>query len=281
MPHLQVNDVEIYHDRFGSPDDPQLLLLAGLGSQATNYPEPFCQLFVDHGLGVIRMDNRDAGLSSEMPDDSSYTLIDMAADVTGLIEALGCGPVHLWGSSMGGMIAQEVALARPDLLRSLISVQSTTGEPGVGEPTGDALERMLETMGPVGTVDDAVAAALRQVRILMNNDELYDAEYETRRQRGFVERSYRPAGSARQTLAVLSTPPRAERLRGLRLPTLVIHGGRDPLIDPSGGRRTAELVDGARYVEIDEMGHDLSRPLWPRFAEIVAEFVAAVDQDTE
>lgn len=277
MPIAAVNGIEIYYDEFGVTDDPVLVLIAGLGAQLLNYPDELCLAFVDRGLRVVRFDNRDAGLSTHLPADASYTLDDMAADVVGLLDHLGVDDAHVWGSSLGGMIAQTLAISHPARVRSLISVQSTTGEPDVGHPDPDALVQIMAATQPSNDREEAVAKAAALFDVLVNNPAVSDAEAQRAKAEAVYDRSYDPGGGARQLGAVLAAPSRAAGLASLRIPTLVIHGNRDPLIGFSGGRRTAELVPGATFLEIDGMGHDLTPVFWSQYVDAVVAHVAAVE----
>lgn len=277
MPIAPVNGIEIYYDDIGSPDDPALVLIAGLGSQLLNYPDELCLAFVDRGMRVVRFDNRDAGLSTQLADGDAYTLSDMADDVLGLLDHLGIAQAHVWGSSLGGMIAQTLAIDHPDRVRSLISVQSTTGEPDVGLADPDALAKTIAFTEPAADREAAVAQAVGMFEVLLNNPETTDLEALRIRAEANYDRSYRPAGSTRQVGAVLTAPSRVEGLARLTVSTLVIHGNRDPLIDISGGRRTAELVPGATFLEIDGMGHDLTPVFWSQYVDAVIAHVANIE----
>ena len=277
MPIAPVNGIEIYFDEFGAADDPVLVLLAGLGAQLLNYPDELCLAFVDRGMRVVRLDNRDAGLSTHLPEGSVYTLDDMADDVVGLLDHLGITDAHVWGSSMGGMIAQVLAIRHPGRVRSLISVQSTTGEPDVGEPDPAALLQIIASTEPSSSRDEAIEKSARLFEVLINNPAITDAEALRLRAATNYDRSYDPAGGARQVGAVMAAPPRDAALAALDVATLVIHGTRDPLIGISGGRRTAELVDGATFLEVDGMGHDLTPVFWSQYVDAVVAHVAAVE----
>lgn len=277
MPLITANEIELYVDSFGAEDDPPLVLVAGLGAQCTNYDDDFCERFVERGMRVVRFDNRDIGLSAKFPEGASYTLSDMAADTVGVLDALGLDSVHLWGSSLGGMIAQTVAIEHPERVRTLISVQSTTGEPDVGLPDGDALGALLANLTASGTRDEAIAKSVEVTRILTNNDDIFDEDRARRRHEAFYDRAYFPGGGLRQLAAAMASGSRAAGLAELAHPTLVIHGRRDPLIGVSGGERTAELVPNATFVAIDDMGHDLNPVFWPRYVEAVIDHVAAVE----
>lgn len=273
MPTVTANGVDIFHERFGDSRDPTLLLVCGLGAQCTRYEDEFVAAFVDRGLQVVRFDNRDAGLSTHLPPGSSYTLSDMAADAVGLLDALGVERAHIWGASMGGMIAQTMAIEHPQRLSSLTSVMSTTGEPDVGRADPAVLSDVLRTTEPAADTDEAVARAVA-MNLRVGSPGLVDPEEAAVRHRGFVERSYDPEGVMRQAMAVMASGSRAEGLRGVGVPTLVIHGTADPLVDISGGRRTAALVPGAALVEIEGMGHDLPAPFWPAMVEATVGVIA-------
>lgn len=277
MPTAAVNGIEIYYDDYGLPGDPTLILMAGLGGQLLNYPEELCLAFVDRGMRVVRFDNRDVGLSTHLPEGASYTLEDMADDVVGLLDHLDIDEAHIWGSSLGGMIAQTMAILHPDRVRSLISVQSTTGESDVGQPDPDALAQIIASTEPSSTRDEAVAKAARLYEVLQNNPAITDSEALRIRAEANYDRSYDPAASIRQVGAVMLAAPRADALATITVPTLVIHGNRDPLIDISGGRRTAELIPGATFLEVDGMGHDLTPVFWTQYVDAVVAHVAAIE----
>ena len=277
MPIAPANGLEIYYDDFGLADDPVLVLVAGLGAQLLNYPDELCLAFVDRGLRVIRFDNRDAGLSTHLPEGSTYSLTDMAADVVGLLDHLGIGEAHVWGSSLGGMVAQTMAIDHPDRVRSLISVQSTTGEPDVGHPDPEALSQIIAVTEPAEDRAEAIARATRMYEVLINNPAITDVELLGIRSAANYDRSYDPAGSVRQAGAVMVAGPRTAGLSALPMPALVIHGNRDPLIDISGGRRTAELVPRSTFLEVDGMGHDLTPVFWSQYVDAVVAHIAAIE----
>lgn len=260
-------DIELWYETFGDAGDPTLLLVCGLGAQALNFDSDLCEAFADRRLHVVRYDNRDAGLSTHLHEGPSYDLSDMARDAVGLLDHLGVDRAHLWGSSMGGMIAQMIAIESPDRVATLTSVQSTTGEPDVGHASPEAIAELMGLLAPASDAAGAIESAVSVTRLLTNNPELFDEERARRRHEVFHSRSYDPSGVARQAMAVAASGDRSDRLRALEVPTLVIHGDLDPLIDISGGRRTAELVAGARFVEIEGMGHDLNPVFWARYVD--------------
>jgi pimeloyl-ACP methyl ester carboxylesterase len=257
-------DVEIYYEEFGDPNAPTLLLVNGLGSQCLNYDAAWCQLFCDEGFHVVRFDNRDVGLSTKL-DGTDYALADMAHDAIAVLDAMGVEEAHVMGCSMGGMIVHR--------LLSLTSVMSRTGEPGYGESSEEALAFLLAPAAPsrADYIDRQVAAH----HVYGSKPEWLDDEAIRTRAAAAYDRCFCPEGVGRQMKAVMHDGSRSAELAGMGLPTLVIHGSRDTLIDPSGGRQTAEVIPGARYVEIDGMGHDYPPPVWREWVAIWSEFAHA------
>ena len=273
MPVAAVNGLDIFYEESGSRSDPTLLLVCGLGAQCTRYDDALVTGFIERGFHVLRYDNRDAGLSSHMPLDAVYSVSDMAADGMALLDSLDIDSVHVWGSSMGGMIAQAMAIEHPARIRTLTSVMSTTGEPEFGSPEPELLAELIESTRPAADLDEAVEAAVRLAKAI-GSPAHWDEDEQRIRQRAFLERSHDPAGTGRQLTAVVTSGSRADGLRSLDVPTLVIHGTADRLVTPSGGRRTAELVPRARLVEVDGMGHDLIGPFWSTYLEATTDLVA-------
>ena len=284
--HAVVGEIEIAYDTLGQATDPPVVLISGLSGQLISWDDGFCAELVQRGLFVVRFDNRDVGLSSHLADRPppsaptevapSYTLADMAADTVGLLDHLGLGSAHVVGTSLGGMIAQIMAIEYPERVRSLTSIMSTTGDGRVGQPREAAMALML--MPPVGSREDAMDRALVADRVLGSpayRDE--ESHLRERAARAF-DRASHPAGVARQLAAALSTPDRTEDLRRLPLPALVIHGEDDSLIGVSGGRATAAAIPGAELVVIDGMGHDLPRALWPTVAEQISALVTRTEE---
>ncbi|MCU1502017.1 MAG: bpoC1 [Ilumatobacteraceae bacterium] len=269
---------EIYYDSFGSPDDPTLLMVNGLGSQCINYAEDWCRRFVDRGLRVLRFDNRDVGLSTHFTDapvgskGECYVLSDMAADAIAVLDAAGVGGAHVMGLSMGGMIVQTLAIEHPDRVLTMTSVMSTTGEPEYGASSPEAFA--LLTGPPATDRDSAIARHIKGLRVWGSPEFADEARWAADAGRAF-ERCFDPEGVRRQFLAVGASPSRADALRGVTTPTLVMHGDKDTLIDQSGGRRTAELIPGARFELMEGMGHDYPPQLWDRWVELITGHIAA------
>jgi pimeloyl-ACP methyl ester carboxylesterase len=266
----------LFYETFGDPSDETLVLVNGLGSQCINYREEWCDRFVAKRLHVVRMDNRDVGLSTHFsdsqPGEAAYTLSDMAADVIAVLDALDIEHAHVMGLSMGGMIVQTLAIEHPDRLRSVTSVMSTTGEPDVGQSTPEAQARLF---GPPATDRaSAIANHLEGLRIWGSPGKV-DVKAQAEHAGEAFDRAFDPPGVARQIAAVMASGSRAEALRNVKVPTLVLHGSADTLLDQSGGRRTAELIPGARFVLIDGMGHDYPEAYWDEWVDLVAAHVAA------
>ena len=275
----RVGDIEICFDEFGPSDAPTVLLVAGLGAQSIVYDDEFCERIVARGHHVVRYDNRDIGLSTHLHDqtvdvlaafgasaagqpvDAPYTLVDMAADGIGLLDALEVARAHVFGSSMGGMIAQTMAIEHPDRVASLTSMMSTTGEPDVGNPDPEALGSLLAIMAPQATRAERIATGVELARII-GTPSAFDESYVRERTARFVDRSYDPDGVSRQLVAIVAAGSRADGLAALDVPAVVLHGDRDPLVDISGGFRTAELIPGAEMRVLEGAGHDMAPPYW-------------------
>ncbi len=264
---------ELHYDAFGDPADPTLLLVNGLGSQCTNYKDEWCAMFVARGLQVIRFDNRDVGLSSSFADaptdanGAAYTLHDMSDDAFAVLDANGVEQAHIMGLSMGGMIVQTMAIEHPERVLSLTSVMSTTGEPEYMKSSPDALALLTAT--PPTDRDSAIERYVAGMRVFGSPAPHADeARWRVDAAAAF-DRSFTPDGTRRQMLGIGASGSRADGLRALDVPALVIHGSADTLIDPIGGRRTAELIPGARFELIEGMGHDYPPGLWERWVDLV------------
>ncbi|MEY2430291.1 MAG: hypothetical protein QOC92_16 [Acidimicrobiaceae bacterium] len=265
-------DVEIFYESFGDPAQPTLLLINGLGSQCINYAVEWCELFAAEGYRVVRFDNRDVGLSSKL-DGIEYGLTDMADDAIAVLDAIGVERAHVMGLSMGGMIVQRLAINHPDRLLSITSVMSRTGEPEYGESAEEALAFL--TAPPASSRAEYIDNQVAALRVYGSKSEWLDEDFIRARAVTAYDRCFSPAGQARQVAAVARDGSRADELREVTLPALVMHGSRDTLIAPSGGRRTAELIPGARYVEIEGMGHDYPAAVWHDWVATWSDFVHA------
>ena len=285
---VQTRDVEIAYETFGDPSGRPLLLVMGLASQMLHWHEDLCRLLVDRGFHVVRFDNRDIGLSTHLTDappadvlaalggdtsSASYTLDDLADDIVGLLDGLGLAdPVHVVGASMGGMIAQTLAVRHPDRVASLTSIMSTPS-PAIGAPTEAATAVLLAP--PATDREQAVQRTLGAYRVIGSPGYALDEAWLADIAGQSYDRGYDPPGVARQLLAVAASGDRTAALAGITAPTLVIHGEDDPLVQLEGGRATAAAVPGAELMVLPGMGHNLPRELWPTFVDAI---VAVADR---
>ncbi len=257
-----VGAVDLCVDAFGDPADPTMLLVMGLGFQLIHWPEPFCRELAAGGFRVVRFDNRDAGRSTHLPG-GRYGLDDMADDAAGLLDALGVDAAHVAGASLGGMVAQLLAIRHPHRVRSLASLMSTTGRRGVGRTDPRVLRHALGRRPR--TPEQAVARRLRVFAAVGSRGLPQDVD-ELRRATAlaFERDPDARAGRRRQHRAVRAAPDRTSALQRLDVPAVVIHGDEDRLCHPSGGRATAAAIPGAELVLVPGMGHDLPPAAWPR-----------------
>ena len=286
----RVGEMELCYETFGADDAPPMLLVMGLASQMVLWDDEFCKTLAGHGFFVIRFDNRDVGRSTilrEAPIPSQtqlllrerhaapYSLDDMAADTAGLLDQLRIGAAHVVGVSMGGMIAQVLAIHHPDRVRSLVSIMSTTGSRRVGQPHPRMYPRLLRRprLDRAGYIADFADTyrAIGSKGYPPDPDRL-----RTRAARCF-DRGIHPGGSARQLAAVVTARDRTPLLRKLHVATTVIHGSADPLVRPSGGRATAKAIPGARLLILPDMGHDLPVALWPQITGAISHNASAAD----
>jgi len=283
--------IELEYDHFGNPTDPALLLIMGFTAQMVAWDEEFCTQLADRGHFVIRFDNRDCGLSTKLhgvPSNSdavimaammetemppvAYTLSDMAADAMKVLDHLNIERAHIMGASMGGMIAQTVAIEHPHRVKTLISVMSQPGELTVGQPTQEAME-LIVTPAPTDR-DEYIAFAPKWQ--LWQSKKYRSDEVSRRNAIRDFDRSNYPEGGPRQMAAIYASGSRAEGLQKLQVPTLVIHGTDDQLITPSGGERTAELIPNSTLLMVEDMGHDMPQPLWPFYLDAISKHTALV-----
>jgi pimeloyl-ACP methyl ester carboxylesterase len=283
MPRARANGIEIEYETFGEAKAPPLLLVTGFSLQMIAWDVRFCGALAARGFRVIRFDNRDVGLSTKLEDrgvtniaaimggDASsavYSLDDMADDAAGLLDALAVPAAHVVGTSMGGMIAQLLAIRHPSRARSLASIMSTTGDRSVGQPHPSALAVLFT---PVAADREGnIARGVGFWRILTSPRRAFDEpgmrEVVTRA----YDRSFYPAGAVRQLAAILTARDRTRELAALNVPTLVIHGEDDPLVTPGGGEATARAIRGAKLLTIAEMGHELPEEHWAKVIDAIA-----------
>jgi len=273
-------EVELCYQTFGTPDDEPLLLVMGLGGPMTWWDSELCELLADHGFHVIRFDNRDSGRSSRSTGRvtrttlvrafagqrvrAPYTLVDMAEDVFGLLDHLGLESAHVCGVSMGGMIAQTMAIEHPERVRSLTSIMSTTGKRTVGWQHPSLLPNLL---GQRAGREAYIEMSVRTWK-LIGSPAYPTTEEKTRARAGETyDRGVTAGGTLRQMIAILTQPNRSPKLRALRMPALVVHGLADKMVHVSGGRATAAAIPGAELLLIDGMGHDLPPALFETFAD--------------
>jgi pimeloyl-ACP methyl ester carboxylesterase len=283
VPRVKANGIEIEYETFGDPAAPPLLLIAGLGAQMTTWEDAFCEQLAGRGFQVIRFDNRDSGLStlieeSGYPDiaaafrgnaQAAYQLDDMAGDAAGLLDALGIGAAHVVGASMGGFIAQLVAINHPDRVLSLTSIMSGPGGTDEIAPKPEGAAVLIAT--PPGARGERIEQAMSFRRVLLGSGDPFDETFERTRATRAVDRAYYPVGVGRQLVAILAAKSRLERLKQIRVPTLVIHGVDDVLVPVENGRLVAEAVPGAHLLEIGGMGHDVPARAWPQVLDAIAE----------
>lgn len=286
----RANGIELCYEIFGDSAAPPLFLIMGLGAQMVIWDDEFCAQLAQRGFRVIRFDNRDIGKSTwlsggkkltvvellklrflRIPVAAPYRLRDMAADTVGLMDALDIKKAHLVGASMGGMIAQEVALTWPERVLTLTSIMSTTGNPKLPPPTREAAALLMAP--PPATKEDYFKRFRQTWTLLRAGSFPADEAKDLARAELTYARGINPAGVGRQLRAILGSGSRKERLAALKLPTLVIHGMVDPLVHPDAGRDTAASISGAKLLMIERMGHAMPMPLWPQIIGAIADHV--------
>ena len=281
----KANGIELCYETFGDPDDVPLLLVMGLGAQMITWPVELCEGLVDRGFHVIRYDNRDAGLSTRFDDvdgdflttflaasqgddvEVPYRLSDLAADGMALLHALGIESAHVVGASMGGMIAQTMAIMAPERVLSLTSIMSTTGRRTVGWQSPSLLPMLVAPRRPGREAYVQSSAAMWKV--IGSPGFPSDTEVRRRRAEETFDRGFSASGVMRQMLAIITQPNRTVPLRSLGIPAMVIHGLADKMVHVSGGRATASAVPGTELLLIDGMGHDLPAELFDTFVEAI------------
>jgi pimeloyl-ACP methyl ester carboxylesterase len=293
MTRAAANGIEIEYDTFGESNRSPLLLIMGLSSQMVAWPETFCQKLAQSGHWVLRFDNRDVGLSSKIegvglpdlmavmaayqqgqPVDAPYTLSDMAADVIGLMDALKLEKAHVCGLSMGGMIAQVMAIEYPRRVLSLISMESTTGDPTLPSAKPQAMEAMLSPPPPdrVGYIEHAGEV----FRAFSGGSDKFDETLEKELSANSYDRSFYPFGFIRQLAAILASGNRTRSLASVTAPTLVIHGADDPLVPLAHGHASARAIPGAKLLVVEGLGHGIAYPaLWDEIVDAIKQHTSA------
>ncbi len=265
MPTTTNGDVEIFYESFGADHDPVLLLVNGLGSQCINFKSEFCERFAAKGLRVVRFDNRDVGLSTHLPDRPEYTLAEMAGDGFAVLDAIGADRAHLAGWSMGGMIVQTMALARPERVLSLTSVMSSPGDVAIG--VDPEVAAVFGAKLPTNR-DESVAQYIAGLNV-WGSPAFRELDRLTADAEAAFDRCFDPGGRARQFGAVARSGSRKQALATLRAPTLVIHGDADRLVPIEAGQATADAIPGARFEVVAGMGHDYPPQLWDQIVDLV------------
>ncbi len=292
MPKADNNGVPIEYDTIGDPNHPAVLLIMGFATQMTAWDEEFCHMLANDGQFVIRFDNRDCGLSHKTEGDAPnimalmtaatsgreitelvpYTLSDMASDGLAVLDDLVVQQAHVVGASMGGMIAQQMAIEHPGRVLSLTSIMSTTGNSEVGQGTPEAMMTLLSP--PPQDRDAFIERGVKVGKIIAGPH--YDEDEARIRIRNAFDRSFHPQGAPFQLAAIAKTGDRTEGLAALDVPTLVIHGEVDTLVGLSGGEATAAAIPGARLLTFDDMGHDLPRARWGEISGAIAGLARSV-----
>ena len=296
MPRVRANGIDIEYESFGLERDPLILLIMGFGAQLILWPEALCQGLAAKGFRVVRFDNRDVGKSTHLADrgapdsralmaqvmagkrpDVPYTLDDMADDAVGLMDALGVDRAHIVGASMGGMIAQLVAINHADRTKSLISIMSTTGRRDLPAGNRETLSVLFQPPKSESRDDLIEASILVQKALSSPGFPSSEAEMRLTAERRTDRAPFDPAGLARQSAALITAPPRNALLKQVRCPTLVLHGGDDPVIPAAAAKDTAESIPGAELVIVPGMGHDFAMGLVPVYLKHIGDFVSKVE----
>jgi pimeloyl-ACP methyl ester carboxylesterase len=290
---IQANGLRIEVDVQGPADGAPLVLIMGLGMQLTGWPEPFVEMLTQHGYKVIRLDNRDAGLSQgfdergmpnvawaalryafRLPVKSVYSIADMAADTIGVLDALGIPRAHIVGASMGGMIAQHIAARHPQRVSALTLMMTTSGARSLPKPSAKARAAMLDRRGLNAKNIEVIVDRLERVFTVIGSPAYRPADEEARqsfraRLRASVQRAYRPAGVARQLIAVAADGDRSPLLARITAPTHIIHGAADPLVRVASAYDLRDKISCSTLDIIEGMGHDLPPALWARLAALI------------
>jgi pimeloyl-ACP methyl ester carboxylesterase len=300
MPVISVNGIEIAYDDRGNRDNPAILLIMGLATQMIAWPVAFCDSLAAHGFRVVRFDNRDVGLSTKFEAaptidlgavlqrvmtgekiNPPYDLTDMAGDTIGLMDRLAIEKAHVVGASMGGMIAQIVAAKHPNRVRSLVSIMSSSGDPGLPQAKPEAMTAIMQVRPDGSDRELAIQHGMRIYRAI-GSPGFPTPDNELRAKVGAAfDRSYYPAGVGRQFAAIVASGSRVEMLEKLSVPTLVLHGADDPLVPVEAGRHTAAQIPGSTLTVIPGMGHDIATGLIPILVEAIATHCRAADKQSK
>ncbi|MBR1232824.1 alpha/beta fold hydrolase [Bradyrhizobium sp. AUGA SZCCT0182] len=300
MPVTSANGIEIAYDDRGNRSDPAVVLVMGLATQMIAWPEAFCDDLAARGFRVIRFDNRDVGLSTKFDSAPSidpgavlqrliageklnppYDLTDMAADTVGLMDRLAIENAHVVGASMGGMIAQIVAAKYPTRVRSLVSIMSSSGDPGLPQAKPEAMAAIMQARPDSSDRELAIQHGVKIYKVI-GSPGYPTPDEELRAKVGAAfDRSYYPVGIGRQFAAILANGSRVEMLKRLSVPTLVLHGADDPLVPVEAGRHTAASVPGSSLMVIPGMGHDIAAGLIPVLVEAIAAHCKKADQNSK
>ena len=289
MAKAEANGIQIEYETFGDPSSSPLLLIIGFASQLIFWDEKLCEQLAQKGHYVIRFDNRDVGISSKIeeagipnvmkifeaimrgePVTPPYTIEDMADDAIGLLDALGIEKAHICGMSMGGMIGQTIAINYPQRTLSLISIYSRMGDSEDPQPKPEAFEVL--TTPPPETRDENIEHALKVFKVLAGPGFSFDEKWHRKIAAQAYDRAYYPQGAARQLAAVLTQKNRKPALSSISIPTLVVHGADDPLVQVECGRNTAATIPDAELLIIEGMGHDLPHDgAWPQIIDAIVD----------
>ena len=296
MAKAACNGIEIEYETFGALEDPAILLISRLAGQLLDWDAVFCRRLAEQGYCVIRYDNRDSGLSSRIVDPEPgttgamfkalmkgekiaplFTIEDMADDAAGLLDALGIEKAHVCGISMGGAIAQTMAIYHPQHVKSLIAIYSSTGNPGLSTPDAKAAEILFEP-APAERFSN-IEYSLRVFRAITGSGIPFDTAAHRERAARYFDRAFRPQGTAHQLIAALTQRNRKSQLAQLALPTLVIHGDEDPLMPLAAGRELAKTIPRAELMVVNGMGHDLPmmNAHWEKILNAMLKHLARVE----
>jgi pimeloyl-ACP methyl ester carboxylesterase len=284
-------EIELFYEDLGDPDDPPVMLIMGVGAQLPMWPDGFCERLIKHGYRVIRFDHRDTGLSTKMrgiraegsvyrrvgrylfgrSSPVPYTLVDLADDVTKLLDHLHIDKAHVVGASMGGMIAQILAGKTPDRTKSLAVIMSGTGKPLSTLPRWRILKLPFQAPAKDAPPEERLNYEVRNIELFNGPNFLPPVDEIRRRVTELAERSHYPQGMLRQFDAILGTGSLLRYTRHITAPTVVIHGTQDPLVRPRNGRGVAKAIPNARFLVVDGMGHDLPEPVWGPIVDALTE----------